>query len=263
MKNALPSSILVVDTEQKIIDWNRKAAEMLGLDLENAALLHLESLEIMERERVRNGFLQCFQEKKPVTIKSVSVKSRQGSRFLTDIYHVPILDTQGELRGAFMIMNDISDIAEIQAASERQKEEILALEQRYQEAYAKLKLSDIEKNAICDDLLKVRTELESKTQTTSHVNMILEERKRELETTNDLITSKMQELNDITRKLNGIKLEVDTLQQEKRIHDMEKTPSVSLDELKDKLKVYAEIDQWLNCSDDALKTKKIKESEEK
>jgi PAS domain S-box-containing protein len=263
MKNALPTSIVMVNKEERIVDWNRRAAEMLGLDFENATPPHLASLEIMEKERVREGFIQCFQEKKPVTIKSVSLKNPQGSRYLTDIFHIPIIDSAGEIQGAFMIMSDISDIAEIQATFERQKEELLGLEQRYQEAYAKLKLSDIEKNAICDDLLKVRTELESKTQTAGHVNIILEEKKRELETTNELITSKVHELNDVTRKLNGMRLEFDALQIEKKKQEVEKTPFVSSEDWKDKLKIYAEIDRWLNCTDDGMKTKKIKETEEK
>jgi hypothetical protein len=111
--------------------------------------------------------------------------------------------------------------------------------------------------------MKVRTELESRTKTAGHFDTILEERKRELEITNETIGSKLKELNDITIKLNGIKSELEVFETAKKKREMEKTPLVPDDDWKEKLKIYAEIDKWLNLTDDGLKTQKIKESEEK
>ena len=45
--------------------------------------------------------------------------------------------------------------------------------------------------------------------------------------------------------------------------DMEKPPIVPDEDWKEKLKIYSEIDKWLNLTDEGLKTKKIKEPEEK
>jgi len=263
MKNSIPTPLLFVDKDHMVTTWNKKATDMLGLGVDNEKKLDLFSLDVMEKERVNDGILQCYRDKKPVMIKSISLKNRGGTRFLTDISLVPILDGDEETQGAFMIVHDISDVTEIQARLERQKEEILALELRYQDAYAKLKVSGIEKNAICDDLTKVRTELDSKTKTAGHVDVLLEEKKRELETTNELITSKVHELNDITKKLDGIRLELDVFETEKKKMEMQKTPPVPNEELKEKLKIYNEIDKWLNCKEDAIQTKKIKEPEEK
>jgi chromosome segregation ATPase len=172
---------------------------------------------------------------------------------------------------------DIKKITEVSSEQQKNITQLQAeIEQRKRELndYSK-DIADLEherdkhislfenmKNSI-NDLTKVQTELDPKTKTAGHVDVLLEEKKRELETTNELITSKVHELNDITKKLDGIRLELDVFETEKKKMEMQKIPPVPTEEWKEKLKIYNEIDKWLNCKDDALQTKKIKEPEEK
>jgi len=259
MKNSIPTPLLFVDKNQMVTTWNKKATDLLGLSADNENTLDLFSLDVLEKERVRDGILRCLRERTSVTIKSISLKNLQGTRFLTDVSFVPLFNGNEEAHEAFMIVRDISDVSDIQARLERQKEEILALESRCEDAHARLKVADVGRHTIGKDLPKVQTDLDSTT--TGHIEFLLEEKRRELDTTNELIASKVQELNDITKKLDGIRLEMDVFEAEKK--KMQKTPPVPSEEWKEKLKIYNEIDKWLNGKEDGLQTKKIKEPEEK
>lgn len=260
MKNSIPAPLLFVDKDHMVTTWNKKATDMLGLGADDEKKVDLFSLEVVEKERVRDGMLQCYQDKKPVMIKSISLRDPAGTRYLTDISLVPVLGGDEEMQGAFMIVHDINDVTEIQARLERQREEILALELRCQEASGTLKVSDIEKDATGDDLAKARSELDAKTKIAGHVDVLLEGKKRELEATNELIATKVHELNDVTKKLDGIRLELGVF--EKKM-EMQKAPPVPNEDWKEKLKIYNEIDKLLNCKEESLQTKKIKEPEEK
>jgi chromosome segregation ATPase len=261
MKNSIPTPLLFIDKESKITIWNQQATHLFGLKSDNEPTLDRFLLGSMELERIRNGLRQCFQEKKPVMLKSISLKNQDGTRSITDISLVPLFEGNEETQGAFLIVYDISDVTDLQKRLERQKEEILALETRCQDTYTQLKAPTIENTVGSKDATMIRTELDVKT--TGHVEALLEEKKRELEATNELIASKVHELNDVTKKLDGIRLELDVFEAEKKKMDMQKTPPVPSEEWKEKLKIYNEIDKWLNGREEGLQTKKIKESEEK
>jgi PAS domain S-box-containing protein len=263
MKNAIPSSVIMVDKDNRITDWNKKAQELLGFETEHAVGSDLFTLDVMEKERLREGIQHCRGEKKPVIVKSVSLKNQQGTRFLTDISQIPLLDSTGALQGMLMVIDDISDVAEVQARCERQQEDMKTLEGRFQETFRNLKAADMEKNAMNTELMKLRSELELGTKTKGTIDTMIGDKQKELDAMNQSISSKMNELNIVTIKLEGIKSVLEMLETERQKKNLERPPAIPSDAWKERLKIYDEIDKSLNVADDGLKTKKLKDEESK
>jgi PAS domain S-box-containing protein len=265
MKNAIPSSILILNKDNTITNWNKKAEEMLGLELEKMRGVDVFAFEMMEKERVREGMDHCLQEKKLVTVKSVALKNLEGTRYLTDITHIPLLDAHGELQGTMMIIDDKSDLAATQAELERKQHDLEQLDARFQETYAKLKLADIADMGRFKgerEVLAMRSELERKTK---DFTAVMEEKQRELDSLHQSILSKTSELDHVTIQLEQGKAALALVADElvKRQRELEsKDEETRSESWKEKLKIYSEIDKCLNITaEDTLKTKKLKDRE--
>jgi PAS domain S-box-containing protein len=265
MKNAIPSSILMVDRDNSIINCNKKAEELFGGSLADIQGTNLFTFELMEKERLREGMQQCQKEKKPVTVKSVSMKNHQGNRFLTDIQQIPLLDNSGELQGTIMVFVDVSDVAEAQAKLVRTEEEFRILENRFQQNNTKLKVVDMEKNAMSTELMKMKTEFETRVKERTDMKMMFDGKQKELDHISESIALKLNELNTVTIKLDGFRSVLELLESERKQKkgEADKPLGVPSDAWKEKLKIYDEIDKCLNITDDGLKTKKLKDNESK
>jgi PAS domain S-box-containing protein len=264
VNNMLPSSVIMVNRDGIVTSWNKKAEEMLGLEAGKAVGKNLFEIELMGKERLREGLRQCQKEKKSVTVKSISIKNQRGDVSLTDISHMPVLDSHGESQGAVMVINDVSEIAKIQAELEQKQQDLKNLDNRFQEVYTKLKLTNRDKAANSDDLMKIKTDIQMENRDKEHMDNILNEKKRELESLSKSIELKTSEFDSINTKLqedrsvlNLIGTEVEKKQKEIEID------GTTSETWKEKLKIYDEIGKCLDVSDDKLKTKKISDEEPK
>ena len=64
---------------------------------------------------------------KQVKTKSIAVTDRKGNVKLTDVSQMPIVDTNGNVQGTIMVLDDKSEIAGMKAEMERKDEEIESL----------------------------------------------------------------------------------------------------------------------------------------
>jgi len=266
MKNSLPSSIIIVDKNNNIINWNKKAEEILGLKPESSMGKDLFELDITKKELVLEKIKQFEKDKMPVTIKSISVKDKQGDIHLTNISHIPMFDNSGEFQGSMMILEDISDTGEIQAELKRKDEDLEKLESRFKDVYNKLQIANRGQITIDQRFMKLS---EDKQREMENIGKLLENKKRELDLVNDSIASKTGELGNISVKIEEGKSALQMVESEltKRKTELESaTPSTSealSKALKEKLKIYDEIDKSLGITDDnAIKTKKIEHEKE-
>jgi PAS domain S-box-containing protein len=253
----------MVNRDGIVTSWNKKAEEMLSLEADKVVGKNLFEIELMGKERLREGLRQCQKEKKSVTVRSIAIKNQRGDVSLTDISHMPVLDSHGEPQGTVMVINDVSEIAKIQAELKQKQQDLKNLDNRFQEVYTKLKLADRDKAANSDDLIKIKTDIRMENRDKEHMDNILNEKKRELESLSKTTELKTSEFNGINMKpqeggsvLNLIGTELERKQKE---IDGE-TPSETW---KEKLKIYDEIGKCLDVSEDKLKTKKISDEEPK
>jgi PAS domain-containing protein len=99
IKNSVPSSIITIDKDNVIIDCNTRAEEELGLKLG-------EHFEQIKNETICDAAFKSQKDKKPITLKSVSIKGRNGT-LLTNVSSIPLMNNEGEFHGALMIINNL------------------------------------------------------------------------------------------------------------------------------------------------------------
>jgi uncharacterized coiled-coil protein SlyX len=214
----------------------------------------------MGRERLREGLNQCRKEEKANTVKSIAIKNPQGHRHLTDISNIPLTDNNGEFQGVAIVIDDVSNIANIEAELTRKQEDIENLTSRLQDTYTKLKIANMDRDSF---ELKPRFDISNAAKLEDNI----EKRMKKLETINESIESKINELNDVTVKLAESKSVLDKVGAEiqKRQKELQSGEMDSKDKMnetwRNKLKIYDEIDKCLNITDDNLKTKKLKDNE--
>jgi PAS domain S-box-containing protein len=256
MKNTIPSSVIIVDKNNNIINWNKKAEEMIGLNQENSIGTNLFDINIMKKERILEGVRQFAQDKKPVEIKSISVKNQHGNIYLTNISHVPMNDKNGEYKGAIMVLDDISETEEINSELKRKQEEFEKLDSRFKEVNTKLKI------AVDGQIPRVD---EEKQREVEHIGSLIENKKKEFETICNSIASKNTELENISKILDENKSILKTLEKDLAIkRDTPESPPLSEENISktvtEKLNLINEIDKTLGLTDDdSLRTKKIAE----
>ena len=247
MNDMMPLSVITLTNEDVITGWNKKTEEMLGLESDKAIGKNLFEIESIGKERLRKGLKQCKKTKKPESIKSISIKNKQGDVKLIDISQIPVLDSKDEVKGVITVINDVSKIAEVQAELNRRQEELDSLNNKFQDVYTQLKLVDRERN-----------------QGTLHTDSILKQKKEELESLNETIVSKSSEINNLNKELEKRKSALDLAQSELEKSQKEKEITEKIMEMPEKplsgkLRLIEEIDKSLDMEDNNLKTKKIQE----
>jgi PAS domain S-box-containing protein len=267
MKNSIPSSIIMVDKNNNIINWNKKTEDMLGLGPKMLKGMDLSKLSLMKKERVLEVMKQFKKNKKPVTVKSISIKNKKGDIHLTNISHLPIIDSNGETQGALMVINDVTEIAEVQAELKQRQVDLENLDRKFQDIHTKFKLVNMGRNEDKENLMKVRTEMKEGTKEMLQADVLLKEKQRELELLNKSIELKTNELNGISIKLKegksalrSIGAEIEEKQKELTISkESDKSPGGIWKD--STFKMYDEIDEHLPREDSSLKTKKLNDDE--
>ena len=260
MKNSIPSSIVILDKDNNVINWNKKAEEILGLEPESSKGLDVLDLDLMKKERILEKMKQFKRDRQPIKVRSISVRNKKGDIRLTDFSQTPLLDNNGDFHGSIMMLDDVSEREGIQAELQRKHEDLQKLDSKFQDVYTRLKLVNEDKLAADEHLLKVGKD---KQRELRHVANLLEEKQQELEGLNNSISLKNGELEDISTKIEESRSNLQMVETElaRRKTELETTP-LSDDELsktwKEKLKIYDEIDKSLSPTDEEpLKTKKI------
>ncbi|MFH1014112.1 MAG: PAS domain-containing protein, partial [Thermoplasmatota archaeon] len=145
MENSIPSSLIIVNNDNIITTWNKKAEELFGVPATTVVGMNISQVDLMGKERVRDGFEQCKKKKEPVTIHSVSLKGDSENRILTNISQIPLLDDAGEFQGMMLVIDDVTDFVGIQTDLQIKQQEITDLTKRFQDIYTSLKVTTINK----------------------------------------------------------------------------------------------------------------------
>jgi PAS domain S-box-containing protein len=158
IKNTIPSSIIIVDKNNNITNLNKKAEELLGVNIDKSLGTNLFEISQMKKERISNGILQSEREKKPLSIQSVSIKNNKGDIRLTNISHIPMIGSKGDLQGAIMILDDVTDTEEIKADLKIKEEDLGRLDSKLKNANNKLQISNKGKIAFDEHFSKLKEE---------------------------------------------------------------------------------------------------------
>ena len=78
MKNSIPSSVILINKENMITNWNKKAEEMFGMEPDKTIGADIFELELLKDERINDALNESRKNKKMVTVKSVSIKNQNS-----------------------------------------------------------------------------------------------------------------------------------------------------------------------------------------
>jgi len=255
----------MIDKNNNIVNWNKKAEEMLGLEPETSKGMNLFNLDLIKKERILEAMKKFEHDKKPLSVKSISIRDKRGDVHLTNLLHTPMIDNKGEFQGAIILLEDVSDTEEMQAEIRRREEEFETLDSKFKDVYTKLQIANKEKLAV-DEHFKLLGDEKQKEK--ENLSNSLEKKQKELESLNISIESRSKELDIVTIKLGETKSYLQTVENDiarkktelEHIHPSEEALSKAW---REKLKIYDEIDKSLGItSGDILKTKKIEHKTE-
>jgi len=170
-------------------------------------------------------------------VKSISIKDRQGSTHLTNISHIPIHDTAGDIQGAVMVLDDVTKTAEMQAELQKKQEDLETMNHKFKEMQTRIQLVNRERNA---------TEIE-------RVDINLEKGQKDLDEITESIKLKSMELNTITTKLERGRSVLERIETELHSGNDEEITRMR----NEKIALYDEIDKVLSHDEAPLKTKKL------
>jgi PAS domain S-box-containing protein len=237
MENSIPSSVIIVNNENIITTWNKKAEGLFGVPSTSAIGMNISQVDLMGKERVREGFEQCKKMKEPVTIHSVSLKGDSENRVLTNVTQIPLVNDIGEFQGMMLVIDDVTDFAGLQADLQIKQQEMTDLTKRFQEMPNKLKITTIQKEPAIEVL-------ESQSSEKENPLFILKDDQSMIQSEKKSLAGDIDHFIEKTEEHTG------------QLHD-EIT-------WKNELRICNEIEKCLDhASDDHLKTKKLKDEESK
>lgn len=222
INNALPVPVLLVDTQHNITDWNAKLEELLGINPTNIKNSNIFSVEWLNDDRLHHAQQQSVMEKKPVTIKSISLQGPSTQRHLTNITHVPLFDRKGEWNGSIFTIDDVTDRISLEATLKKKNEDIEIATKKFQDAQKKLHLIDVEIQAANQDLKESRDALHQKTQEITRLQNELSQKQQDF-------TAQQEALQEAQQKVNEKNTEIMTVQSE--LQQLQKTTDMKEKEL--------------------------------
>ena len=214
LKNSIPSSIIMVNKDNIITDWNEKAEELFGLEVEKISGADISELGLMKEGRLRSRIDRCQFDKKPSTVDSISINNVNGDKHLANISHIPLLDEGEEFYGTLLVIDDVTKSAEISAELQRKQADFESLNNKFQEAYKKLSLADKEIEVTNEKIHENRLEIEQKNNQITMLNNEIQKREENLLSEQEELQKTKHELEEKTQEIHKITTEFENIQKE-------------------------------------------------
>ena len=210
IQDSVTSPVIMVNDENIVTSWNKKAKEMLGLETDKAIGKNLFEIDLMKDKRLIDANSQCQQDKKSVTVKSVGIKDLKGNRIMTDVSHTPLFDSNEEFSGSIIVINDISKAAETQVELEQKQEELENLKSRFQETFRKLSLVNREIEVTNEELKESRLELDDKDNRINELENELSRQENELKSEVEKLRVAEEDILEKNNEISKIKTELES-----------------------------------------------------
>lgn len=181
---SLPIAQIMVDINSKLVIANRQARILFNLnnpDLERP----LQDLELFNQPAELRSLIQkAYTERRPIQLNHVEFSNVGESHPIwLDIEILPLMDSQGELLGVLVVLQDQTRYNQLQ-------QELLRSTQEVDTVYEKLQSTNEELETAYEELQSTNEELETTNE--------------ELETINEELQSSNEELRVRTEELNGV-----------------------------------------------------------
>ncbi len=105
---SMSSGVVVVDTELRVLAWNRGATELWGIEAPQAPGTHLLNLDIaLPVERLRDPLRTVLRGEAPVVELTLQARNRVGTDIQCRITCTALMGPEQKPRGALLLMEEI------------------------------------------------------------------------------------------------------------------------------------------------------------
>jgi two-component system, chemotaxis family, CheB/CheR fusion protein len=191
---ASPVPQIVVDASGELVTVNERARELFGLFRDDVGR-PLRDLQLSYRPvELRSLVDRVESERRPVLVKDIEWRGRQGELRWLDLHLGPLLDRDGVVLGTILTFHD--------ATAHRQLQRDLELShQELETAYEELQSTNEELETTNEELQSTVEELETTNEELQSTNEELETMNEELQSTNEELQSLNDELRQRGREL--------------------------------------------------------------
>ena len=189
-----PYPQIVVDATGILISANQHARKLFAIPVDDFGRA-LKDLELSYKPvDLRTPIDRINRERRPVSMPSVEITSREGTSGLYDIHVDPLIDDDDSLVGIVLNYVDITHASQLRSELERlgqelqsHKEELETTNEELQSTVEELETTNEELQSTNEELETLNEELESTNAELNSINTDLQLRTREVERLNTLL----------------------------------------------------------------------------
>jgi len=189
-----PYPQIVVDATGILISANQHARKLFAIPADDLGRA-LKDLELSYKPvDLRTPIDRINRERRPVSMPSVEITSREGTSGLYDIHVDPLIDDDDSLVGIVLNYVDITHASQLRSELERlgqelqsHKEELETTNEELQSTVEELETTNEELQSTNEELETLNEELESTNAELNSINTDLQLRTREVERLNTLL----------------------------------------------------------------------------
>jgi two-component system CheB/CheR fusion protein len=191
---ASPVAQIVVDPAGELVTVNERARELFGLFRDDVGR-PLRDLQISYRPvELRSLVERVESERRPVLVRDIEWRGRQGELRWLDLNVAPLLDRDGVILGTILTFHDATAHRQLQRDLEQSHQEL-------ETAYEELQSTNEELETTNEELQSTVEELETTNEELQSTNEELETMNEELQSTNEELQSLNDELRQRGREL--------------------------------------------------------------
>jgi two-component system, chemotaxis family, CheB/CheR fusion protein len=192
---ASPVAQLAVDSAGSVVLANERARELFGLRREDVGR-PLRDLQLSYRPvDLRSLIDRVESERRPVLVKEIEWRSRQGELRWLDLNIAPLIDPAGVVSGTVLTFHDATVHRQLRRELEQSHQELETAYEELQSTNEELETTNEELQSTVEELETTNEELQSTNEELETMNEELQSTNEELQTLNDELRQRSQDLN--------------------------------------------------------------------
>jgi two-component system CheB/CheR fusion protein len=192
---ASPVAQLVVNAAGEVVMVNERARELFGLFRDDVGR-PLRDLQLSYRPvELRSLVDRVESERRPLLVKEIEWRGRQGELRWLDLQLGPLQDRDGVVLGTILTFHDTTTHRQLQRDLEQSRQELETAYEELQSTNEELETTNEELQSTVEELETTNEELQSTNEELETMNEELQSTNEELQTLNDELRQRGQELN--------------------------------------------------------------------
>ncbi|HZA97282.1 MAG TPA: CheR family methyltransferase [Gemmatimonadales bacterium] len=191
---ASPVAQIVVDAGGELVLVNERARELFGLFRDDVGR-PLRDLQLSYRPvELRSLVDRVESERRPVLVKEIEWRGRQGELRWLELHLAPLLDRAGVVLGTILTFHDATAHRQLQRELEQSHQELETAYEELQSTNEELETTNEELQSTVEELETTNEELQSTNEELETMNEELQSTNEELQALNDELRQRGQEL---------------------------------------------------------------------